>query len=100
MQKGKPIIDKEKKIRVGITHGDMNGISYEIIVKALADARILEMFTPVIYGLTRVLSYNRKNLNANDFNYNTVRDASYLKSRKINLVNLSENEIKDRKSVV
>ncbi len=94
MQKGKPIIDKEKKIRVGITHGDMNGISYEIIVKALADARILEMFTPVIYGLTRVLSYNRKNLNANDFNYNTVRDASYLKSRKINLVNLSENEIK------
>lgn len=94
MQKGKPIIDRDKKIRVGITHGDMNGISYEVIVKALSDNRMLDMFTPVIYGLSRVLSYNRKNLNANDFNYNTIRDAAYLKSRKINLVNLSENEIK------
>lgn len=94
MQKGNQIIEKERKIRVGITHGDLNGISYEIIIKALEDNRILDLFTPVIYGLSRVLSYNRKNLNANDFNFNTVRDASFSKSNKINLVNLTENEIK------
>ena len=28
-----PTPDKEKRIRVGITHGDVNGISYEIIIK-------------------------------------------------------------------
>ncbi len=94
MQRANQVVEKERKIRVGITHGDLNGISYEIIIKALEDNRILDMFTPVIYGLSRVLSYNRKNLNAGDFNYNTVRDASFSKSNKVNLVNLSDSEIK------
>ncbi len=94
MQKASQLVEKERKIRVGITHGDMNGISYEVIIKALEDNRILDLFTPVVYGLTRVLSYNRKNLNAGDFNYNTVRDASFSKSNKVNLVNLNDSEIK------
>ena len=38
------------KLTVGITQGDGNGIGYEVIIKALADARILDGFTPVIYG--------------------------------------------------
>ena len=28
---------EEKKIRVGITQGDTNGIGYEVILKTLAD---------------------------------------------------------------
>ncbi|PIQ29653.1 MAG: 4-hydroxythreonine-4-phosphate dehydrogenase PdxA [Bacteroidetes bacterium CG18_big_fil_WC_8_21_14_2_50_41_14] len=94
MQKGNPVIEKDRKIRVGITHGDLNGINYEIIIKTLDDNRILELFTPVIYGLSRVLSYNRKNMNATTFNYNLVRDASFAKTNKINLVNLNDSEVK------
>lgn len=94
MQKGTPVVEKDKRVRVGITHGDLNGISYEIIIKALEDNRILDLFTPVIYGLSRVLAYNRKNLNADSFNYTTIRDASFIKSNKVNLISLSENEVK------
>jgi 4-hydroxythreonine-4-phosphate dehydrogenase len=94
MMNKKVIIDKEKKIRVGITHGDFNGISYEIIIKALYDNRVLELFTPVIYGLSRVMSYNRKNMGLNDFNFNTVRDISGVRNGKVNLINLNEEEIR------
>ena len=50
------------KITVGITAGDSNGIGYEVIIKALADARILESFTPVIYGSSKSFGIYRKSL--------------------------------------
>ena len=84
----------DKKIMIGITHGDMNGISYEIIIKALNDNRIGEMFTPVIYGLSKVLSFNRKNIGANDFNYKIVNNAVQAYHKKTNIVNISDEEIK------
>lgn len=86
--------EKDKKLHVGITHGDLNGIGYEVIIKALNDKRLLEMFTPVIYGLSKMLSYNRKNLNLNDFNYKVIRYADQSQNQKVNIVNLSNDEIK------
>jgi 4-hydroxy-L-threonine phosphate dehydrogenase PdxA len=50
------------KPRIGITIGDLNGIGAEVIIKALADSRLLNLFTPVVYGSTKVLSYYRKQM--------------------------------------
>jgi len=86
--------EKERKIRLGVTHGDFNGISYEVIIKSLSDNRIMDFFTPVIYGLSRVMSYNRKNMNLNDFNFNTIRDSASVRNGKVNLINLNEEEIR------
>jgi 4-hydroxy-L-threonine phosphate dehydrogenase PdxA len=36
-------------VRVGITHGDLNGIGYEIIIKSLYDQRMLEGITCLLY---------------------------------------------------
>jgi 4-hydroxythreonine-4-phosphate dehydrogenase len=41
------IAAKEGRFRLGITHGDVNGIGYEVILKALSDNRMVEMLTPV-----------------------------------------------------
>ena len=41
------------KLVVGITQGDSNGIGYEVLIKSLADSRILDSFTPVVYGSSR-----------------------------------------------
>lgn len=38
----------DNKIKIGITHGDANGIGYEVIVKSLCDPRICELCTPVV----------------------------------------------------
>ena len=87
-------IPKDRKPLVGITHGDFNGISYEVIIKALSDKRILEMFTPVIYGLSKALSFNRKIFNYKDLNYKIINDAKHAYSQKINIINLSNDDIR------
>ena len=46
----------DDRVKVGITHGDINGVGYEVIIKVLNDNRVLELFTPVIYGHSRVAS--------------------------------------------
>ena len=46
-----------RKLIVGITQGDGNGIGYEVIIKALADERMLEFCTPVIYGSSKIFGF-------------------------------------------
>ena len=46
---------ENRKIRVGITHGDINGVGYEVILKTFSDPTMLELCTPVVYGLPRLL---------------------------------------------
>ena len=46
-----------RKLVVGITQGDGNGISYEVIIKALADERMLDLCTPVIYGSSKIFGF-------------------------------------------
>jgi 4-hydroxythreonine-4-phosphate dehydrogenase len=83
---------KNRKPIVGITLGDINGIGPEVIIKALNDTRLMKYITPVIYGSTKVLSYYRKNLNLNDFNYSQVKD-DYLHFKKINVINCWEEVV-------
>lgn len=87
-------VEKEKRVRVGITHGDVNGISYEIIIKTLQDQRLMELYTVVVYGSSKVASYHRKTLNINDFNFNLVKKADQAHPRRPNIVNVHDEEIK------
>ncbi|HNW90375.1 MAG TPA: 4-hydroxythreonine-4-phosphate dehydrogenase PdxA [Bacteroidales bacterium] len=86
--------EKDHKVVVGITHGDFNGISYEIIIKTLMDPHILEICTPVVYGSSKIASYYRKALNINDFNFNLVKKAELASSKRQNIVNVTEQEVK------
>ena len=47
-----------RKIRVAITHGDTNGIGYELIFKTFAEPEMLELCTPIIYGSPKVAAYH------------------------------------------
>ncbi|MCB0497783.1 MAG: 4-hydroxythreonine-4-phosphate dehydrogenase PdxA [Cyclobacteriaceae bacterium] len=78
---------------IGITLGDVNGIGPEVVIKALADSRILNFFTPVIYGSSRVLSYYKKLLDINDFNYAQVKEEHNFLPKKTNVVNCWEEAV-------
>lgn len=86
--------ETEQLLRVGITHGDFNGVGYEVMLKSLADPRITELFTPVIYGHARVAAFYRKNLALNELNFNPVRDASQINAKRVNLINCTEAELR------
>jgi 4-hydroxythreonine-4-phosphate dehydrogenase len=86
--------DNDKRILIGITQGDINGISYEVIIKSLIDQRILELFTPVVYGLSKVASYHRKLLNIPDFSFQIIHRIDQATTKRPNLFNLHEKEIK------
>lgn len=77
---------KTEKPRIGITLGDINGIGPEVTIKALSDNRLLNMITPVIYGSSKILSFYKKLLNVEEFNYNQVRTRGQYQSKSINLV--------------
>jgi 4-hydroxythreonine-4-phosphate dehydrogenase len=82
------------KPRIGITLGDLNGIGPEVVIKALSDSRILNMITPVIYGSTRVLSFYRKIMNLEEFNYSQVKAKGQFFPKAVNVVNCWEEEVK------
>jgi 4-hydroxythreonine-4-phosphate dehydrogenase len=84
----------EQLYKIGITHGDINGISYEVIMKALADPKILEVCTPLVYGLAKVASYHRKVLEMNEFTFQFIKNAQQFTPKKPNLVNLNDDEVK------
>ncbi len=50
-------VKEVNKIRVGISQGDINGISYEIIIKTLFDNGISDICTPIVYGSQKIAAY-------------------------------------------
>lgn len=82
-----------KKIIVGITQGDGNGIGYEVIIKALADERMLETCTPVVYGSSKIFGFYKKTVhNIEQIPTNVIGSASEIKPKMVNIVNcLPEN---------
>ncbi|MEO9871336.1 4-hydroxythreonine-4-phosphate dehydrogenase PdxA [Ekhidna sp.] len=79
---------KKNKPVIGITMGDINGIGPEVIIKSLEDNRILRQFTPVIYGSSKVISYYRKNLDKENFNYQQISSIDKVAHRKVNVLNV------------
>ena len=81
------------KLKVGITQGDGNGIGYEVIIKALADERMLDICTPVIYGSSKIFGFYRKQIhNIEQVNTNVIGMAQEAHPKRINIVNcLPEN---------
>ncbi|MBQ6072739.1 MAG: 4-hydroxythreonine-4-phosphate dehydrogenase PdxA [Bacteroidales bacterium] len=76
------------KIVVGITQGDTNGIGYEVIIKSLADARILENCVIVLYGSSRFFGIYRKFLPEIDqLATNVINSAEDARSKRINIIN-------------
>lgn len=77
------------KIKVGITHGDINGVGPEIVLKVVGDERLTELMTPVVYSSPRVLSFYRKALNLPQTQYNQVGSAADVADDRVNLVNVT-----------
>jgi 4-hydroxythreonine-4-phosphate dehydrogenase len=79
---------KNEKIIIAITHGDINGIGYEVITKTLQDVRIVEMCTPVVYGSAKIAAYHRKTIDIANFSFLGIHDISEVNYKKANIINV------------
>jgi len=84
----------KKNIRVGISQGDINGIGYEVIIKCLADPRINELCTPIVYGSPKVAAFHRKNILIENFSFHQIRNASEANNKRANLINVLNDNVK------
>jgi 4-hydroxythreonine-4-phosphate dehydrogenase len=97
-QKEQRLINKsymeERLIKVGITHGDINGIGYEIILKTFSDSRVAEICTPVIYGSSKIAAYHRKTLGLPPLNVNNITRAEDAGTNRVNILNCVHDDTK------
>ena len=84
---------EDRRIRVAITHGDTNGIGYEVIFKTFEDPMMLELCTPIIYGSPKVAAYHRKALNL-DIPFNAINNAEEAREGRLNVLAAFDDDVK------
>jgi 4-hydroxythreonine-4-phosphate dehydrogenase len=85
---------ENNKVIIGITHGDINGIGYEVILKTLTEAKSFDNIIPVIYGSSKIAGFYRKQLDIQSINLNIINTIEELNPKRINLINCVNDEIK------
>ena len=78
-------------VRVGITHGDMNGIGYEVILKAIGAEGMTEICTPVVFGFHSVAEKCRKQLGMDELRLFRVPSAEAAQDGRVNVVDVASN---------
>src|SRR5690606_4736594 len=79
---------------IGISVGDVNGIGFEVVIKALLDNRVMEYFTPIVYGNTKVASFHRKALGINDFSFQVINSPEQANDKRPNLINCWQEDVR------
>ena len=83
----------DNKIIIGISQGYVNGIGLEVILKTLMEPAISEICTPILFSSQKTVSYYRKTLGLEEFNFNPIREFSQISHKKSNVFICYEEEI-------
>ena len=85
----------DNRLKIGITQGDTNGIGWEVILKTLADSRIAELCTPVVYGSPAAAGYYRRCIaDLEEIAFNTVSSARDARRGRVNLIACGPQELR------
>ncbi len=81
-------------IKIGLTHGDTNGIGYEVILKALEDVRMADLATFVVYRSDQAAAFYRKAMELPQVQLNRVDSAADARDGQYNIVNVVDEDLK------
>ena len=85
---------ESSNIRVGITQGDINGVGYEVILKALSDPRIYEEQAVIIYGSAKVAAYHKKTLDIANVNLTQINSAKEAQVGRVSVLTCIDDDVK------
>ena len=83
---------KEKKIKIGITIGDLNGVGGELIIKTFEDKRLLDFCTPIVYASTKTMSFLKKHFQSSMV-FNSIQKSNQAIDSKLNVVNVWNEDV-------
>lgn len=84
---------KSKKIKVGISVGDINGVGLEVIIKTFREQKMNEICTPIVYGSAKVASFHRKALGISDFSFNKINKVEEANHKKANIIDCWKEDV-------
>ncbi len=85
----------EYRLKIGITQGDVNGIGWEVIYKALSDPAMCELCTPVIYGMRKVADFYAQRLHSFEVpSLNYVASAREARRGAVNMIECGAKELR------
>lgn len=87
------------KIRVGISHGDINGIGYEVILKVLEDVRLADLCTVILYGSAKIASYYRKGMELPAVQLTRIENASEARDGAFSIINVVGEDVQPEPGV-
>ena len=82
-----------EQLKIGITHGYTNGVSYEVILKTFENPTMLELCTPIVYGSPKLATYHRKAMELST-NFTTIQNAGEAIKEKLNIIECFKDEVK------
>ena len=83
----------KKKLKVGISVGDPNGIGIEVILKSFQNHETLRLLNPVIFANIEIIEYQMRHFNIN-FELNSIQTFEEIRSDRINVYNLPLGDFK------
>lgn len=83
---------KEKKIKIGISIGDLNGVGGELIIKTFSDNRLLEFCTPIVFASVKTMSFLKKHFQSS-ISFQGIFEAFKAVEGKLNVVNVWKQDV-------
>ena len=80
-------MEEARKIKVGISIGDPNGIGIEVILKIFEQKELFDFFTPVLYGNMKLISFQKRHLNLKT-SLSPYKKGGSLSASQINVVDV------------
>lgn len=74
-----------RKLRIALTHGDTNGVGYEVIFKVFGESVMLELCTPIIYGSAAAAEAHKQALGI-DLRWHTIAHPKEAVEGRLNLI--------------
>ena len=80
---------ENRKIKLGISVGDLNGVGCEVALKTFEDSRMLDFCTPVFFASNKTISAQKSALGI-DIDFSSIQEASKAIEEKVNVINVWE----------
>lgn len=82
-----------KKVKVGISVGDLHGVGIEVIIKTFLNPKMLELCTPIVFVGNKTIALQKKILGITDFNFNTIQHLGQVNTNSVNVLDCWQDDV-------